>query len=186
MNWSTIKKIVIPEGVVKKIVCAGVVLWKAMTNWVPLSINADGKIYNNGLGYKNQYRVRSGGTEATVENYSPCACTGFIPAKGNDVVRVHTLGDFLLNSAMNAINVSDSSFTNLGQIAGNAPNGYGIFQNTALKDYKFDSVVKESENVYKWIVPPNQNIDYIRVTAVMPELNNTSQFIVTINEEITL
>ena len=157
-------------------------LWEVYkyTNWVPLSINADGTIYNDGLGYKYGYRVRSGGAEQSTINSA--ACTGFIPAKDGDIIRIYTDDDFLMSAAENAINVSDSNFTNLGQIAGNTEGGYGIFADIGLADYRFHkSVVQESDNVYRWVVPPNQNISYIRVTS---RINNVSKFIVTVNEEI--
>ena len=60
------------------------------TNRLPLAINADGTPYvgpNGEKGYKPGYRVSSSGSEKeqTFEGY---ACTGFIPAKPGDVIRV--------------------------------------------------------------------------------------------------
>ena len=65
IDFTGVKAITIPEGKVKKITSNGVVLWKGgHTNLVPLSTEADGvTIYNGGLGYKNGYRIRSGGAE---------------------------------------------------------------------------------------------------------------------------
>lgn len=147
------------------------------TNQVPISIDTDGSIYNT-VGYKEGYRIRSGGAETTSTN--TCACTGYIPVHGNDVIRISGT-DFLSVVAENAINVSDVNFTNLGQLAANAGNGYGII-NTTYKDYNFSSIKEETNGVYKWIVPPSESgIAFIRITA---KTTDVSQFIVTINEEI--
>lgn len=63
MDFSNVKSITIPEGKVKRILSGSTVLWQSgYTNLVPLSTEADDKtIYNGGLGYKNGYRIRSGG-----------------------------------------------------------------------------------------------------------------------------
>lgn len=182
--FTNTQALVIPEGEVVKIDVDGVVLWELVTesykNWVKYSTESGGTtIYNGGLGYKNTYRIRSGGAEA----YSSAnvTCTGFIKATSNDVVRISG-ADFLVATVENAINVSDSSFTNIGQIVGNSSTGYGIFQNTQFKNYNFSSVVEEITGVYRWVIPPNSNVEYIRVTA---KTNGKGEdLIVTINQEI--
>lgn len=69
------------------------------------------------------------------------------------------------------------------QIAGNNVSGYGIFlTNSELVSYRWDSVIEETDGVYKWIVPPNVGISYIRVTG---RTTDGSTLIVTVNEEIT-
>lgn len=75
----------IPEGQVRSIHSDESIIWeKHYTNLVYSSINADGTIYNGGLGYKEGYRIRSGGAEAEYNS----VCTGFIPVKSGDVVRL--------------------------------------------------------------------------------------------------
>ena len=66
VDFSKIKSVTIPEGRVKKILQGAVVLWKSgFKNWVFNSLESGGNaIYNNGLGYKIGYRIRSGGAEA--------------------------------------------------------------------------------------------------------------------------
>ena len=159
----------------------GLVLWEAgYINMVPLSINSDGTIYN-GAGYKDGYRVRSGGAEAALSSSS---VTGYIPVTGGDVVRISgcDFGDGTSNGS--ALNVSDSSFTNIGQFS-MIPAGYGIFASNATYDaYGSDSVVEETTGVWKWIVPPaDSGVAYIRVTGNTG--GNGADMIVTINEEIT-
>lgn len=177
IDFSNVKAITIPEGEVKQITCNGVVLWKGgYTNQVPLSTESDGKtIYNGGKGYKNSYRIRSGGAEAS---QGGCSCTGFIRAKGGDVVRLSGY-DVKYNTTGNAINVSDANRNNLGQIVANSGWSYGIFEGNTIN---WDDVLLEKTGVYYWIIPEGFNIAYIRVTGYTGA--DGSKMIVTINEEI--
>lgn len=185
VNFANYPRLEIPEGRVKQIArkSDGLVLWTAgYVNMVPLSTNSDGTIYN-GIGYKNDYRVRSGGAEAVAVNAS---CSGFIPVKGGDVVRVGGI-NFAFDRTDNAINVNDSGLTNLGQLVANVANGgYGIFSGGGgYYAYGWQSVVEESDGVWKWIVPPAASgVAYIRVTGYTG--GDGSKMIVTVNEEITL
>lgn len=160
----------------KELLINGVSIWKSgHTNLVPLSTEADGKtIYNNGLGYKNGYRVRSGGAEGGA-NYA--SCTGFIRAVAGNKVRLSGYNVKYANSE-NAINVYDASHTNLGQVSANY--FYGIF---ADGSQRWENVVLEKDNVYYWIVPDGYGIAYIRVSG--HTLGDGSKMIVTVNEEIS-
>lgn len=173
------KKLVIAGVELKKLAIDGVEVWRSgYTNQVPLSINADGSIYNDGLGYKNGYRVRSGGAEG---GHSLGACTGFIKVNAGDVIRIAGW-EFEGAASGNSINASDSSFTNLGQAASNG--AYGIFAG-AYSAYNYDSVVKERENVYRWVVPPAASgVVYIRISGYTSDGLKGDEMIVTINEEI--
>ena len=91
IDFTGVKAIRIPEGVVTKIVSAGVTLWEAIRykNWVKFSTEADGKtIFNGGLGYKNNTRLNSSAVEVGLDGYTVC---GYIPAKAGDVIRVKGL-----------------------------------------------------------------------------------------------
>jgi hypothetical protein len=156
------------------------ILWKKQNNnQVPKSINADGSIYNNGLGYKDGYRVRSGGAEGANSNTT---CTGFIKVNPGDVIRIAGF-DFSHPQNGNAINLSDNSFTNIGQFT-MLPAGYGIIA-SSYSSYGHTSVVKESNNVHKWIVPPAASgVAYIRISGYSTSGYPSSKLIVTINEEI--
>lgn len=188
MNFANVKSITIPEGVVKKIVVAGETLWEAITykNWVRYSTESDGvTIYNGGLGYKNGYRIRSGGAEGAL---SSSAHTGFIPVKAGDVIRIGGLNFGSTYSHGSAMNVANSSFTNIGQFSMQSGE-YGIFAQSAYKAYSKSSVVQEKTGVWKWVVPPAASgVAYIRVSCNMydtGEAADGSLLIVTINEEIT-
>lgn len=184
LNFANYPRLEIPEGRVKQIArkSDGLVLWEAgYVNMVPLSINSDGSIYNS-TGYKNGYRIRSGGAEGA---QSGSTCTGFIPVKGGDVVRISGC-TFGYPQNGNAVNVANASFTNIGQFT-MLPAHYGIFLE-GYSAYAASSVVEEATGVWKWVVPPAAaGVAYIRVTGY----NSTgsapgANLIVTVNEEITL
>jgi hypothetical protein len=155
---------------------------------VKFSTEADGvTIYNAPLGYKQKTRVRSGGAETT-QGYA--TCTGYIPVKPGDVIRVNPgsgpYSGFANGSVGSAINVSDVSFTNIGQIVGNTT-GSGIFgPGAAYAAYNSSSVVQK-DNYWQWTVPPSgSKVAFIRVTGgTGSDYNGTSHsaLIVTINEE---
>lgn len=186
VNFASYPRLDIPEGRVKQIhkKSDGQVLWKAgYINEVRRSINTNGTIYN-GTGYKNGYRIRSGGAEGA---QADAACTGFIPVKGGDIVRISGC-NFAQSSTSNAINVADASFSNIGQMTPSyADAGYGIFApSAAYQSYCYKkAVVKESANVWRWTVPPAASgAAYIRVTGYNASGNHGANMIVTINEEI--
>ena len=183
MDFSQLKNLILPEGEVKQIAHNNQVLWKSgYTNLVPLSIDADGNIYN-GTGYKNGYRIRSGGAEAASTN---TVCTGFIKVNAGDAVRFSGMPWFTGSSSGNALNAADASFTNLGQFTMGQDAKYGIFLST-YSAYTASSIVEEFPGVWKWIVPPSASgITHIRITAHDSTGTQTgTDMIVTINEEIT-
>ena len=184
MNLAQVKELVIPEGEVRRIEKDGTVLWKSgHTNRVSLSINEDGSIYNGGLGYKDGYRVRSGGAEG---EHGGCSCTGYIPVSGGDVVRIYPVNADTLSASGNAINVYDASFTHLGQAASNS--NYGIFKTTYSAYSWGNACVSEGGGIYRWTVPPAAaGVAYIRL-SLYDNVNGApgAKMILTINEEIGL
>ena len=179
MDFSTLKALSIPEGVVKKIEVNGVVLWEepsSYKNWVKYSTESDGvTIYNGGLGYKNGYRVRSGGAESSGNDF---VCTGFIPFKKGDVLLIHP--SFNGGNSWNTINFSDASFTNLGQVTDSGSlNGICTGKGSLYKS-TLDG------NVSKLIYTDefDNSIAYIRVTHRPSSMTTLDDFIITINEEI--
>lgn len=181
LNFEKLKSLVINGVKLKELAINGVVVWKSgYKNWVPYSTESDGvTIYNGGLGYKNDYRVRSGGAETAA---SQASCTGFIPVQPNDVIRISGC-EFSEAKTQNAINISDSSFTNLGQMAMNNSFGYGSLEGTTYGSSS--SVVEETTGVYKWLVPPESyGVAYIRVTGYFSGGSDGASLIVTVNEEL--
>lgn len=172
------------EGKTTTIIVIGVAV-QSYTNLVPLSTEADGKtIYNNGLGYKDKARIRSGGAEA---QYDYGACTGFIPfVKGE---KLYIFPPFYGGNSENAINFADASFTNLGQITDSGV-GYGICEgNPSAFKTKVEngvSVLDLSNNTISGV----EKIAYVRITNSIighqSGISSGADMIITKNEEIPL
>ena len=181
IDFTKIKKLSIGGIELKQLLINGIQVWKSgYKNWVRYSTESDGKtIYNGGLGYKNGYRVRSGGAEGSTDHGS---CTGFIPVKGGDAV-YFSGWDITAKENENAINVANGAFENIGQAAGMGY--YGIFLN-GYSAYTLDSLIEVSSGVWKWIVPPAASgVAYIRVSGFKKNGGPGPNMIVTVNEEIT-
>ena len=177
IDFSKVNWIIIPEGKANKITrdSDGAVLWKTGSkNWVPFSTEADGvTIYNNGLGYKDGYRVRSGGEEA--ESTSGTA-TGFIPIKRGDIVRIYPA--FENYNTNNAINFADMNFVNLGQIT-DTGQAYGI---CAGKTSTYFTSVINNMSVLNYTDSMDQTIAYVRITNLLYKIDSGSEMIVNIEE----
>lgn len=181
INLSTLKELSIDGIKLVELSINGVLVWKnSFKNWVKFSTEADGEtIYNGGLGYKDGYRMATGGNE---EEATDASHTGFIPVNGGDIVRLSGW-DFGYGSYSNVVNVFDSNFGVKGQMVSYNHN-YGIFGATGdYAAYGFSSVVVEREGVWKWVVPPTDSgVAYIRVSG--RTLGDGSKMIITINEPI--
>ncbi len=172
IDFSSFKKVSVGNISLKQLFVDGIQVFKSgYKNWVPYSINTDGSIYN-GTGYKDGYRIRSGGGET--EN-SGSRITGFIPAISGDTIRF-TGWNFDHKSATNAVNFYDSSFTNLGQFT-TQPSGYGICSGSR-------PTVETNGNQHMFTVPVNTEIRYLRVTGQHAYNTLPPEMIVTVNEEI--
>lgn len=147
------------------------------TNLVPLSTEADGKtIYNSGLGYKDGWRVRSGGAEAT-ESYG--VCTGYIPYQKGDKLYIYP--PFFGDNTCNAVNFFDSAFNCLGQIT-DVGNYYGIC-NSSFKTNVINGV--SVLDISAITVSGVEDIAYVRITHRFNELlSSGADIIITKNEEI--
>jgi hypothetical protein len=150
------------------------------TNQVPISINADGTIYNV-IGYKTGYRVRSGGAEGV---QASAICTGFIPFKLGDTLRIKPALGTIYNTTA-CINFSDGSFTNLGQSNQNGSAGvqYGICSGNT--QYFVPTIIDGvSVLTLDPAAPSASKIKYIRITHDDAECTRGENIIVTVNEEI--
>lgn len=173
------KSLTVPEGKVKKITSGGAVLWKSgPKNLVKYSTEADGvTIYNGGLGYKDNYRVRSGGAEQSGVDYN-ASCTGFIPYVKGD--KLYISPPFNGYNASNAINFYDASFACLGQITDDG-SSYGICVNNGSK---FKTKVVNGVSVLDLSDNTVSGVSDIRCVRITHHLADGSQMIVTVNEEI--
>lgn len=184
MDFSKFKKLTIGGVELKQLFINGIQVWKSgYKNWVKYSTEADGvTIYNGGLGYKDGYRIRSGGAESA-QYYG--TITGFIPFKKGDVLRIYP--KFTGQNTINTINFADSNFGNLGQINDSGA-AYGICA-TNRDNYLTQVIDGVSTLTYGDSI--DQSIRYIRIThfildnaGVQSEIKSGSEMIVTINEEI--
>ena len=175
---SRVKEIYIPEGKVSSITKEGnkTFFINGSLNYMPLSINQDGSIYNDGLGYKQGYRVRSGGVEIAEAS---CSCIGFLKATSGDVITVRKCDFKSSKTAGNAVNVYDNNFTNLGQMCANADSGYGIL--SKVSGGSCNSIITNSDGSYSWVIPfvEGYEIAYIRVNCYIEDGSNIC---ITINE----
>jgi hypothetical protein len=183
MDFSQVKSLTIPEGEVVQIAAGDTILWKAgPTNLVPLSTEADGKtIYNGGKGYKDGYRIRSGGNEA---EQKISACTGYIPYKKGDKLYIYP--PFIGRNTDNAINFYNSAFECLGQITDSGA-AYG-FCNSTFKTKVVNGV--SVLDISAVTVSGVNNVAFVRITHYIEEgfstITSGAEMIITKNEEITL
>lgn len=186
MNFANIKTLTITEGVVKKIEVNGAVLWEepaSYKNWVFYSTEADGKtIYNGGKGYKDGYRVRSGGAEGESAN---CTITGYIPYTKGDIIYIYP--PFTGLNTLNTVNFYDDSFTNRGQIT-DSGTGYGICSG-AVAQFKTKVVNGVSVlDISSATVSDVENVAYVRIGNNIGDtghmITSGSEMIITKNEEI--
>lgn len=184
IDFTKIKKLTIGGIELKQLLINGIQVWKSgYKNWVKYSTEADGvTIYNNGLGYKDGYRIRSGGAEGSSTNGS---CTGFIPLKIGDTLRIYPPFDG--GNTYNAINFSDATFTNIGQITDDGA-AYGTCDSNG-KLYK--STVINGVSTLTLTDKHDSRIAYVRVTNRISSpqwpgapIDSGSEMIVTVNEEI--
>ena len=188
IDFSTVKKITIPEGVVKKIVCAGVTLWKSFTNQVPISTDTDGSIYN-GIGYKENVRLSSsGGISSSAQTGS--VTTGFIPFPDGDKTIIRMKGVEWLNAGPNHNGHYYIQFYDADKKTTN--NAYLYSGDTS--QYSHIVTITRDTNGVESIVwnqtygDTNGFLNFVRTKAKYFRINaygKGADFIVTINEEIT-
>ena len=126
------------------------------TNVLPLAINADGTLYNGGLGYKAGIKLSGTGAEESNNNYMS---TGFIECKPNDVVRLK--GFTKQKAGGNSVVPYTSSFGKYGNI------GYPTWET-------------DDFGVFTYTVNTPNNPGYVRFCVG----TIAEDAIVTINEEI--
>lgn len=183
--FTDLKALIIPEGEVVKITFGGATLWEkppSIKNWVKYSTESDGlAIYNNGLGYKNGYRLSSSGGESSNTKDS---VTGFIPVKGGETIRIkakdtggNTIYWYNTSKSTNYLNAYKSDKTLL--YAGNAKGTYGsssLIESMSADTENGVSIVKLKEV---------SNIAYIRISVAGDALAvSGADMVVTIDEEI--
>ena len=173
MDFTNLKKLNIDGIDAVQLFINGVQVFKAgYKNWVKYSTEADGvTIYNGGLGYKNGYRLSSGGGESTL---SGGTVTGFIPVKAGDTIRIGGCKWYDAVASVNYFIVYDSAFQKV--YTGNAK---GAYQTTTFIDsMTYDDTTGISTVVLK---PGVAGYEHFRICISGA---NGENVIVTINEEI--
>lgn len=154
---------------------ATVVVVDGYTNQVPISIDTDKSIFNT-TGYRNGYRLSSSGAVKAQDEF--CTATGFIPAKGGDVIRIGGIRWYgNTGNAQNYLCAYDASFAHIGCIYGQKGEHYGTEIHSA-----YELTTALSTVTLKNI----ETIAYIRVSCrTLEEAADGADLIVTVNQEIT-
>lgn len=154
-----------------------------VTNRIPLSINADGTLYNGGKGWKTGYRLNSSGAEAAATGME---VVGFIPFTLGDVAYFANMTLIVGNSAAQASNqyivFYDAAFAKIGTtkftdaMLQSASTTYTADESGNLKSLALD------HGIFNFMGVGNQsgNAKYFRISA--EEINDNS--IITLNEPI--
>ena len=129
------------------------------TNWIPLSTDASGNPYNNGLGYKTGWRVNSSGVE---KEASDMCLTGFMPVSPGDTIRLKNV-----------------------QVASNGGYStpylrfYGANYTSNMAELSTEDMVEDTDGIIT-VTAPSASYSFFR--ASLGIIDDTS--IITINQEI--
>ena len=150
-------------------------------NWVPYSTEADGiTIYNDGLGYKEGYRLSSSGAEKTQSN---SVTTGYIPSKNHNPIYMKgaTWGT-TVSDGYCYIAFYDSNFSLIATVNKYRESSDQISNVSTKVDKTASSIIVGTDGITTFNIAFNTtvNIAYIRISAT----GNGVDFIVTVNEEI--
>lgn len=196
IDFTGVKAIRIPEGTVKKIMRGIEVLWQSFTNQVRQSIASDKTPFNGGLGYWNGQELSgSSGSQRTGTNYT---CTGFIPVKQGDVIRIKGC-NWYSTKANNYIVAYNSAFGHWGTTQTNGTHYYNTTNNPnkltvehpsggGSMDIQSDvSTIVIAKEVSIYDHDGFENIAYIRISVrgTGSGAVDGADLIVTVNEEIT-
>lgn len=171
----TSKLYVLPDGYIYAYMLTEVEAGPSYTNVLPLAINADGTPYvgNNGeKGYKTGYRLNS--SRAEVQAANRC-CTGFIPIKYNDTVRLKNIKNPIDGNINGYFHFYGSNFTDKTGM---------MYEPTGVLDGSEYIIVPSqlsSAEGYESGTNATNKTAYMRISTGV--INDTS--IITINEEIT-
>lgn len=161
---NVVKVINVGRGDSRNISIPGIVTY---TNWVKKAINADGTIYNNGKGYKEGYRLNSGGQEVSYTGYD---ITGYIPAVRGDIIRFRNVKFQPGESAYLARYRSTFEFHSI--------TGYASASNLSAWEPVFD----ENGNLLQVTIPSAISTSAVYFRFSVQDINENS--IITVNEKI--
>ena len=182
IDFSTIKTLTIDNIRLRRLLIDDTLVWRdGMFNWVPVSRDTDGSIYN-GTGYQEGYRLSSSGALKAQEN---TVATGFIPAKYGDVIRMKgvTWGTTVA-SGYSYIAFYDEDFSLLATVnrfRTDSDNGVSNITSSVI-DASTSSILTDSDGVTTFSIAFKTNLPfkYIRISAT----GAGADMIVTVNEPI--
>ena len=181
MNFADVKKIVIPEGIVKKITCGGVVLWKGFTNLVAQAhfnnilfsiVETSAPGYTEG--YADGYRWSLSGAKLSLHNNGKNVgrITGLIPYKA---------GKWRVKNICYSNEVESTGANNYSGVYGYTIVIYkdGSVQgvNTA---YQENAEINRETSLIIFNFPENDNVEFVFFCG----FKHNAPPIVTVDEEI--
>lgn len=125
----------------------------------------------DGVGYANGYRLSSSGY---IKTQAGGIVTGFIPAKGGDVVRIGGIQWAQQNNANNYLYAYKSDYTPIS----------GIYGQKTSADIATSSVIDYDTPLSTVTLANNPDIAFIRIGCYNAKAQNGANLIVTVNEEI--
>ena len=164
IDFSTIKKLSIDNIELRRLLVNDTLVWRdGIFNWVPVSRDTDGSIYNS-VGYIEGYRLSSSGALKEQNNSTAC---GYIPAKTGDTVRLAGMDwSDKGGNIYDYIICYDNAFTKLSTLNSQ---GYGDGATVSVNE----------EGIWTFTITMN-NTAYIRISAT----GTGTDMIVTVNEKI--
>ena len=181
IDFSTIKQLSIDNIELRRLLIDDTLVWRdGMFNWVPVSKDTDGSIYN-GTGYQEGYRLSSSGALKAQKN---AVATGFIPAKYGDVIRMKGVTWGTTVSGYSYIIFYDENFSPLATInrfGMDGDNGVSNIGSSAI-NASASSILTDSDGVTTFNIAFKTNLPfkYIRISAT----GAGADMIVTVNEPI--
>ena len=182
MDLSAYKELAIDGISLKSLSVNGIEIWRKYryTNWVPLSIDTDGSIFN-GVGYKENVRLStSGGISSSAQAGS--VTTGFIPWNGadTDIIRMKGVEWVQQSGKHYYVNCYDANKSYLYYFSVAEADIYDhvvtVTRENGVTTIDFNEDYGTTNSLLQYF----RQSKYIRITAK----GSGSEMIVTINEEI--
>lgn len=172
-NAKSVRVINVGRGDTRSVAIPDVVKY---TNWVKKATENDGiTIYNNGKGYKENYRINSSGTETAAANWT---ITGFIPVKKGDIVRfkncyVYNMTGITTTNRMH-FTFYDETFTKNEEST--------TYQVGSPPSSSWSPVHGDNNDLIQVKIPTSYSATFAYMRITLDELNENS--VITVNEEI--
>lgn len=142
-------------------------------NQIPISTDADGNLFNGGQGWKTDYRLSlSSGNETAASGYE---CTGFIPVKYGDVIRIKNI-DVTNENSTNIVSYDSSKTAIKGATTINGTTLYNLFVEHGTEENGVYTATLTSGVTGAF----TSDLAYIRIGSK----SITDESILTINQEI--